>query len=172
MALEGNTQLTFDPPTAVPMGTSTTLAGRQFIEFQTTSDFVVTGSQPILVVQFMLGEGQDTDEGDPAMVYEVPIEQYRTQYTFLTPVSFTHSFVNIVGPTGVPPTLDGTVVSAMPRTIGSSGLAVWAVEVMPGVHTLGVSGSSMPYGVKVYGTALFTGYAYPGGLDLTVITPG
>jgi hypothetical protein len=170
MALQANTQLTFDPPSAAP--STTNLGARQFVEFPMMNDFVVRANQPILVAQFMPGEGQDSDTGDPAMVFEVPTEQYRAQYTFLTPETFTHSFVNIVGPMGSPPTLDGAVVAVSPRAIGGSGRVVWSLEVMPGVHTLGLAGGSVAYGLKVYGTATYTGYAYPGGLDLQVITPG
>lgn len=45
----------------------------------------------ILVAQFMYGGGADTDEGDPAMVYEVPVEQYRREYTFLAPATYAHT---------------------------------------------------------------------------------
>jgi hypothetical protein len=101
----------------------------------------------------------------------VPVEQYRGEYTFLAPDTYTHTFVNVVGPNGATPTLDGMPVTATPATMGGSGLSVWSLPISPGVHRLGLPASGVAYGLKVYGTAVFTSYAYAGGLDLQVIAP-
>jgi hypothetical protein len=172
LALQDGTTLAFDPPSVAP--TTTVLSARKFVQFETNASFVVTANRPILVAQFMYGGGTDTDEGDPAMVYEVPVEQYRREYTFLTPATYTHNYANIVGPRGAPPWIDGAAVTAYERPVGQSGLSAWTVELPAGVHRLGSStaNGSLTYGIKVYGTATFTSYAYPGGLDLEVIEPG
>ena len=43
--------------------------------------------------------------------------------------------------------------------------------ITPGVHRLGTAGGGVAYGLQVYGTAVFTSYAYAGGLDLQIIAP-
>ena len=169
MAQDANTHLQFDPPTVQAAGPP--LGAGQFLEFSTTENFVVSADQPILVAQFMYGEGTDSSAGDPAMVYEVPVEQYREDYTFLAPDTFTYSFVNIVSESGAPPMLDGATVTATPVAIGNSGLSVWATAITPGVHQVTTASTENFCGIKVYGTAQFTAYAYPGGLDLQVIVP-
>jgi hypothetical protein len=148
-----------------------TLAAGQFVEYTANADTVVTADQPILVAQYMYGQGGETAESDPAMVFEVPVEQYRAEYTFLAPDTYTHTFANIVGPNGAAPTLDGMPVTASATTMGGSGLSVWSLPITPGVHRLGLPASGVAYGLKVYGTAVFTSYAYAGGLDLQVIAP-
>ncbi|MEI8254506.1 MAG: IgGFc-binding protein, partial [Deltaproteobacteria bacterium] len=136
LAQRDATHLTFDPPPATPPAT-TTLGAHQFVEFALSDDTVVSADQPILVAQFMYGDGATGGEGDPAMVYEAPVEQYRNDYTFLAPDTYTHSFANVVGPNNTPPTLDGSVVTGTPRVIGASGLTAWSVPLTPGVHHLG-----------------------------------
>lgn len=169
IAQRAATHLTFDPmPAAV---TTTTLAAGQFVEFDAMADTVVTADQPILVAKYMFGGGAETAESDPAMVFEVPVEQYRAEYTFLAPDTYTHTFVNIVGPNGAPPSLDAAPVTATATPIGASGLSSWTVMITPGVHRLGTAGGGVAYGLQVYGTAVFTSYAYAGGLDLQIIAP-
>jgi hypothetical protein len=165
LAEHANTMLTFDP---ADVQAPTTLHAGQVLDIATNEDFVVTASEPISVVQGMYG-GDTAQQGDPSLVLEVPTDQYRQDYTFLAPDTYTRSFVNIVGPSGMPPTFDGATVSAMESAIGGSGLSVWALEIMPGAHTIRSNGQA--YGVKVYAVARYTSYAYPGGLDLHFISP-
>jgi hypothetical protein len=170
IARDDATRLTFDPPAVHPSGN--TLGAHQVLQFETTSHFVVTSDKPVLVAQFMYGGGLQGGDGDPAMVYEVPTEQYRTQYTFLAPDTFSHSYINVVSASSRPPMLDQAPITAPAQPIGSSGLSAWTLEIQPGVHQITSVSSEEAFGIKVYGTAPFTGYAYPGGLDLQIIAPG
>jgi hypothetical protein len=56
----------------------------------------------------------------------------------------------------------------MMATAGS-GFQVMFVPVMSGPHHIQTEGN--PFGIKVYGVAPYTSYMYPGGLDLTQISP-
>ncbi len=159
----------------------------QFCEFQATSSFFVNGTQPILVVQFMMGEGvspticymadlrtpSDRDDpacmGDPAMALAVPVEQYRHSYDFLVPATYRRNMINVIAPTGANITLDGATVSMNGVAIGS-GMSVYFVPVREGRHHIESAGGE-PFGLNVYGIAAFTSYWYPGGLDLAAINP-
>jgi hypothetical protein len=173
-AQRDETHVDFDPPS---VHEPVTLAGRAYLEFQTTRDFVVTSSAPVLVATFMENDGAplDVTVGDPAMVFEVPVEQYRRDYAFLVPSTFERNFVNIVGPTNAPPMLDGAPPRADPRPVGVQGpqaLSVWSVPLGPGIHWVGTPAGTERYAIKVYGGAWSTSYAYPGGMDLQVLPPG
>ena len=174
------------------IGAPTTCTGAlgrgQFCEFSSNENFVVTGEQPILVTQFMIGQGTsplcttiagvpppDRDEcvGDPAMVLEVPIEQFRNRYDVLIPSTYRLNYVNVTAPTGAEVTLDGNDLDPArvrgPFPVGA-GLEVRVVQVDGGAHTLATR-DGRPFGAKVYGVAAYTSYMYPGGLNLSPINP-
>ncbi len=160
----------------------------EFCEFSTNQNFVVSGERPILVTQFMIGQGTsplcstmigvpppDRDEcvGDPAMVLEVPVEQFRNRYDVLIPSTYRLNYVNVTTPTGAEVTLDGAPLDPAdvrgPYPVGT-GLEVRVVHVDAGAHTLATS-DGRPFGAKVYGVAAYTSYMYPGGLNLAPINP-
>jgi hypothetical protein len=165
---DGNA-LTFDPPSAhAPV----TLAAGQLIEFQSNVNFRVTGTQALLVSQFMLGQGgagSGLTTGDPAMVFEVPIQQYRTSYDFYVPQTYPNNFINVVAPEGADLIMDDMPLRGSMSPVG--GMNVYTLPIPSGPHRLRSSGGQ-PIGVKVYGVARYTSYMYPGGLDLQLITPG
>ncbi len=183
---DGN-HLSFEGIGAPP--TCTGALGRgQFCEFSSNENFVVSGEQPILVTQFMIGQGSsplcttvagvpppDRDEcvGDPAMVLEVPIEQFRNRYDVLIPSTYRLNYVNVTAPAGAEVTLDGNDLDPArvrgPFPVGA-GLEVRVVQVDGGAHTLATR-DGRPFGAKVYGVAAYTSYMYPGGLNLSPINP-
>ncbi len=171
-----NNMITFDPAVSTP----TTLMRGQFVEFEARDSFVVKGSGPLLVGQFMVGQdyaGNGTGEGglgDPSLSLGVPREQFRTQYTFLAPSNYDINYANLIAPTGAQVTLDGQPVSAPFTPIGATGLGVARVRLAGDSATPG-SGrhdvtSSMPVGVIVYGYGQYTSYMYPAGLNLEMIS--
>ncbi len=183
---DGN-RLTFEGITTPPE-CNAALSRGQFCEFTTSENFVVTGERPILVTQFMVGLGRsplcattigvpppDRDEcvGDPAMVLEVPIEQFRNRYDVLIPSTYRLNYVNLIAPEGAEVTLDGEALDPSrvrgPFPVGG-GLEVRVVHVDAGAHTLATR-DGRPFGAKVYGVAAYTSYMYPGGLNLAPINP-
>jgi hypothetical protein len=186
VAQRDGVMLTFDGITT-PAACARMLNQGQFCEFQEQRPFQVTGSQPILVAQFMRGLGSgmpqclcDSETGicprrpecvsDPAMVLEVPTDQYRADYNFLIPDSYEQNYINVIAPRGSMIMLDGNMLMGTPVNVGSN-LVVYYLNLMPGQHRLQTMSPVERVGLKVYGVASFTSYAFPGGLDLAPISP-
>jgi hypothetical protein len=138
--------------------------------------------------------------GDPSFVIYPPVEQFRTNYVFLTPDKYVFNFVYIVAP----PTANVYLDSTLPSTFGcvtapgdgltdmerGSSTPPWVVyrcqlsfpiidptktapnNVSPGVQNNGVHrvDSDQPVGVIVSGFDSYVSYAYPAGTDLRDIT--
>ncbi|MBL8602290.1 MAG: IgGFc-binding protein [Myxococcales bacterium] len=165
-----NNTLTFDPPS---VRAPATLGQGQVLEFATSDHFRVQGTQAFLVSQYMIGQGPATlggsGAGDPAMVFEVPVQQYRTSYDFLVPSTYQSNFINVVAPMGTTLTMDDQPFRGSMSVV--SGYSIYTLPIQPGAHRIR-AGGNQAFGIKVYGIASYTSYMYPGGLDLQLITPG
>ena len=162
-------RLTYDPPGVRPQET---LRAGQVLEFAATQSFRVTGTRAFLVSQYMIGQGDQSSgasAGDPAMVFEVPVQQFRTSYDFYVPSTYPQNFINVATPTGSNLTMDGTPLRGSSEVV--SGYTIFTLPITAGPHRLRGDGGQA-FGIKVYGIAPFTSYMYPGGLDLRIITPG
>jgi len=183
VAQRDGVMLTFDGiPT--PMDCNRMLNQGQSCLFDTQTPFQVTGSQPIMVAQFMRGLGDmlacrcngltcpmsPMCVGDPAMVLEVPTDQYRSNYNFLIPDSYQQNYINVTAPRGAMIMLDGNMLMATPTPVGAN-LVMYHLSIMPGQHSIRAMTDLERFGLKVYGVASFTSYAFPGGLDLAPISP-
>jgi hypothetical protein len=164
--VDGNA-LTFDPPVLAPR----TLRAGEVVELSTAQHFRVIGTRPFLVMQYMIGQGSEDPmgTGDPAMVTEVPVLQYRTQYDFFVPSTYPRNFINIVAPVGAQLALDGAPIPRSTEVV--SGQDIYTIPIPAGPHRIRADGEQQ-FGIKVYGVATFTSYMYPGGLDLRILTPG
>lgn len=149
-----------------------TLNEGEWIEFETNQGFRVEGTKGIQVLQFLVGQiygnimppdGQAF--GDPAMSLVPPQDQFRTNYTFLTPASYATHYVSIVARVGQEVLLNGNQVQGFVEIPGT-GWASAQVLIEAGSHS---ATSSESFGVWVYGFGSFTSYFYPGGLDLRPI---
>lgn len=167
-----NNALSFDP--APPGVSATTLNRGQVLEFETAESFRVSGSAALMVTQVLVGQDYagigmagDMSEGDPAMSLGIPTEQFRTEYNFLAPTTYTRSFLNVTAPTGATVTLDGAPVSGF-TPVGGTGYSVARVPISGGQHA--ISGDQA-FGIVVYGFGSYTSYMYPGGLDFEEINP-
>jgi len=166
-----NTHVHVDPPQG---GVSeTTLNANQWVEFIASTPFSVTGSEAILVGQFLLGQNYTNppaNRGDPAMTVLVPSEQFRKDYIFVTPSSYNpntngQSFVLVIRPPGAQLSLDGQPLNAQWQPVGGKEVAI--VPVGGGTHTMA---SDQAFGMIAYGLGSYTSYAYPAGLNLNQIT--
>ncbi len=165
-------QLTFDPP--IPSLGAPTLNAGAFIDLpMNNSGYQITGSGPILVAQYMASgdtvdpadSGTPQSKGDPSLSLAVPSTQFRKDYVFLVPSTYTYDFVNVIAQTGAALTLDGSATTAAFTPIGTSGYGVARIALKGGNHA--ISGTT-PFGIVVYGYAAYTSYMYPGGLNLSV----
>lgn len=165
---DGNT-ITFDPAS---VGSSRTLNRGEYFEIEASQSFRVSGTQAIMVGQFLVGQDYagigtsgDMGQGDPSMSLGIPSEQFRTQYSFLAPTSYLTNFVGVTAPSGATVTLDGSPVSGF-QPIGGTGFSSAQVTISGGQHTIS---SDQKFGIVVYGYGQYTSYMYPGGLDLNSI---
>lgn len=181
VAAEDDTLVTFTPASiAAPR----TLAAGEWMEVMPAPQqhFIVEASHPVQVAKFMVGQNQWTTQqdalGDPSMGLAVPTEQFRSEYRFTAPPSFTRSMVNIVVPWPLSPgdtlSLDGNPIDPSAfAALGDSGYALAQLPLDNGVplgsHHIVSSRPSLRFGIEVYGFANYTSYLYPGGLDLYVI---
>jgi len=145
----------------------------KWIEFVSSQDFLVAGSDKFIVVQYMVGQNYSSltpgegAPGDPAMALAVPVEQYRSSYRFLAPESYEKNFVNVIAPTNAVVELDGKAITQGDFTpVGNAKYQVAKVEIKGGAHHIK---SKSRFGITVYGVGSYTSYMYPGGLDLKAL---
>lgn len=102
--------------------------------------------------------------GDPAYTLAVPVRQYRTSYTVLTPPGYKQNYLTIITPTGTRPQINGANLTGNPVTV--EGMDIYRISVDEGVQQLQ---NSAPFGIIAYGYDCDVSYAYPGGLNLETI---
>ena len=138
------------------------------------------------MVQFITSQdttglpGEGRHAGDPAMSAVPPSEQYRSQYTFLTPDTYHANYLSVIHPVGALLELDG--VSMTPGAMGTRGRTPyievdsepvgrenrWAltiIKVGEGAHSI-QSLTGDRFGIMAYAYDDYVSYAFPGGLDL------
>src|SRR5690606_4253665 len=71
-----------------PVHPEVELDAGDFVEIQTEEDVLVTGTDALLGVQFLVGQGFSGGRGDPSMALIPPIEQYHRRYSFLRVSNF------------------------------------------------------------------------------------
>lgn len=171
VAAHDGTTVTLDPPVR---GVAThALDAGEHVELFIDDAIEISGDRPIQVAQILVGQNitdPPLERGDPGMTVLVPEEQFRRDYVFITPSSYTplvdgQSYLLISREVGATITLDGEdVTGATWVRAGARELAI--VRVGGGAHRLI---ASSPVGVIAYGLGSYTSYAYPAGLDLRVI---
>jgi hypothetical protein len=162
---DGN-EITFYPAS---VHDAVTLDKGEYVEFGSMADFEIEGTGRVAVAQFMVGQNftsdvDPPDNGDPAMALAVPVEQYRTRYTFLAPTSYVHNYLTVIHPIGVYPALDGSPISGETVEITDEH-ARTNLDISGGIHEIAVEDDN-PFAITVYGVGTYTSYMYPGGLDL------
>jgi len=167
MSAAPDNAITFDPP----VHEDVVLGEGEWIAIgPVNQDFRVSADDRIMVAQFMVGEnfsGESAGAGDPSQSIAIPTEQYRSNYTFLAPITYTHNFVNVVAPTGAAIHINGGQIPPDAFTpVGSSGLGVARHKIPGGVHTMS---GDQAFGIVVYGYGSYTSYMYPGGLNLETV---
>ncbi len=156
--------VTFDPPISPPV----TLARGEWMEFATKDNTLVTGTRPLLVAQYLGGQLSVSRVGDPSLTFVPPVEQYRSQYNFLSPDTYSSNYVTVIAPEGEQVLLDGNSVLGF-EPLGTTGYAIATVKLeRAGAHELHSEGGA-PVGISLYGFGAFTSYMLPGGLDLQLI---
>ena len=141
-----------------------TLSAGEYCDVFVDRNVRISATKPILVGHFLMST--DGQTGDPALSFAVPVEQYRTDYTFLTPQEYDEDYVTVVAKTGREVTLDGADIRSGLSPIDNE-YSGGFVQVEAGQHTL-----RCPEGcsVLVYGYSQAVSYLFAGGLDLELIS--
>lgn len=107
--------------------------------------------------------------GDPSFFMVPPVEQFRSDYSFVSPPTYARNYVSVAVPTGGAIALDGVALAAEARLglrqvdMGGRTWDVFNVALEAGYHTMK---SSERFGIVVYAFDDYVSYAFPGGLDL------
>ncbi len=88
------------------------IARGQFERVEADRDFVIQGTEPLIVGQFVAGQQQagipsSLPGGDPSFILLPPVEQFRSDYLFLTPDKYAFDFILVAAPEGATVRLDG-----------------------------------------------------------------
>ena len=136
----------------------------EFIEFLSGSDFLVEGTAPLYVTQALLSEqALGAQSGDPALGSGVPVSQWRSEYDFLVPETYSSNWLNLAAPSAAAVYLDGMLVVDW-EPIEGTGHRVARIEVDAGSHHIErVDG--LGFGITSYGYASYTSYLPPGGMN-------
>ena len=132
----------------------------------TQKDVVVSASEPIVVAQFLIGEGyvEPQPKGDPSFTIFPAIEQARTEYVFLSMNGWKESWVVIGAEKGTEVELDGgptTSCKTFPAgTLDGKEYESRRCALSPGVHRMT---GDKPFQIMAYGYASADTYSFPGG---------
>ncbi len=182
MAFYDNTLVAFDPPVSGRNGAK--LNTGDVLELpDVDKNFAIVANGRINVVEYLQGEfsawpppdaGADAGEpnpdlGDPSESAAIPLQQYRSSYTFLAPKTYTENWIDVISANGNTITLDGTPIPQNSFTpVGGQPFSTAHVQ----LPSNGPEGHEIkgvyPFGLVVYGYGSRTSYMYPGGLDLRV----
>ncbi len=180
LAAQDGTVVNLDPPLVeVP-----TLHAGDWYEFLSDEDFLIRSNHPIMVGQFLTGEGfRNAGTGDPAFILAVPERQLRDAYVFLAPgtsdpnsIGYAEDYVSIAFETGGDARLDGQdlyeIALASPYFVSITEIpgSTWSAFRAPiddGFHNLVCPQTC---GVMVHGYDQYVSYGYPGGLNLLECT--
>jgi len=150
----------FEPEVHPPVQLNT----GEFVEFLSAQDFLVSGTAPLYVTQALLSEhALDAQSGDPALGSGIPINQWRSEYDFLVPETYSSNYLNLAAPKGAAVYLDGQLIEAWEAT-SAAGHKVARLEAEPGSHHIESVGG-VGFGITSYGYASYTSYLLPGGMN-------
>lgn len=176
----------------------------QFHEAIAYRDFVAQSNEPITVSQVMgsqeaAGIKRALPGGDPSLLIYPPTEQFRFDYTFLTPDKYAFDFVSVVAPSEAGVYLDGSPLDGKRCLITATdgltdeergdappALLTYTCQLSfatidplksapenltPGAQNDGVHRivSTLPVGVIVMGFDSYVSYAYAAGTELKEI---
>lgn len=160
---------------------SFTLDTNQWREVPAHDGFILRADKPVSVMQMLVSQGflpswKPGHGGDPSMVLFPPYQQYRDNYIFLVPDTFSSNYVVLAIPEGTMVLLDGMDVNGDEfraictyETVGDIDGTVYIAATCPvsgGAHRVE---SSLPSGIMVYGYYNVGSYGYAGGSNLTRI---
>ncbi|MEB2313486.1 MAG: IgGFc-binding protein [Sorangiineae bacterium] len=90
-----------------------------FTTITTTRAFMLTSDEPVMLAnvspsQDAAGVPRGLPGGDPSFLTIPPVEQFRSNYVFLTPDKYSFDFIRIIAPPGAAIVLDGLPLERVP----------------------------------------------------------
>lgn len=174
MALEADTEIRIDPPARDRQQNQRPICRvgtGEWCDVFIDDDTIVLADKPILVGHFLTSAGGGNQagnpDGDPALAFAPPFEQFREQYPFLAPEEYDQQYASIVAPIGTTVTLDGRDLTAALRPFPAGTFIGGRIPITPGQHLLTCPGGC---GLLVQGYSPAVSYLFAGGLDLRQIT--
>ncbi len=162
---------------------SFTLAPGEWRELYSQESFILRADAPVSIQQITVSQGwvdnpKPGHGGDPDMLLFPPYQQYRDNYVFLTPTTFSADYVVVSAPVGTEVLLDGRDINGdefdplcnyeMAGELEGTIYQAITCPVEDGAHTID---ASLPVGIMVYGYYNVGSYGYVGGSDLEQINP-
>ena len=137
---------------------------------------LIESNKPITLVNFIEGGECRTQRcerdhcpgnyADPSMIIVPPVEQFLSEYIFLTPNGFTNNYVTVIRQVGSTTTLDSHTVTATFLPVPGARFEVGHIPVTATTHQIS---SSVPFGIILEGYGYANSYGYPGGINLARI---
>jgi hypothetical protein len=163
IAAQDGTSIAIDPPQD---GVSAVSLDRgEWTELVAHGLFRITGDKPILVAQYLWGQGSDGGEGlrgDPSLWVVPPVEQFQRSYEIALPVTYSfdnaRNFLLVVRPKGTWTAIDMFPTDAFATELGDWEAGVVTAE--PGIHS--VAGEEN-FALIAIGLSNWQSYATPAG---------
>lgn len=115
-----------------------------------------------------LDQHLDAGIGDPTFILQVPVNSFRSDYTFLVPDTYASDNLIVVYPEGAWLSFDGGKANEYAGSaLGSGEYRVLRTAISDGTHRLR---SNMPFGVIVYGFDNYVSYGYPAGMAIELLS--
>ncbi len=156
-----------------PPNDSFTLQPGEIRDAWTTTDFVAEATEPLVIAQVLVSQGFTSGAsvgGDPSLIIPPPIDQYRRDYLFNVPTSWTKNYVVIAAPVGAKVTIDGSEPSGcVVSTAGTVGGQNWEsrrCEIAVGAHRMT---SDAAFGIVAFGYGSAGAYSFVGGANVRKI---
>ena len=144
----------------------------QMIETWTDKDLIVEMTEPVVVGQILVSQGYTQNMiGDPALTFFPSIEQFRRDYVFLIPPSWTLNYFVLATEAGNDFTFDdgampsGCTTTTIGQVAGKTYESV-VCTIPEGAHK--VAGAK-DFGITLYGYGPAGSYAYSGGANVKEI---
>jgi hypothetical protein len=176
LATVDNTTITTNLPAPHNMFT---LRAREQKTFGATTGFALKSDQPIQVASYLVSQHfvKHGYIGDPSQITKPAAEQFRKDYVFLVPDTWTQNYMALAKPKDAAVVLDGQPLMGVEFsncTTGPIG-TVNGIEydqltclLTAGQHRVS---ADKPFGLSVYGYHSVGAYSFVGGSDVKIINP-
>jgi len=176
VATVAGTQITTNLP---PPYDSFTLGASEQKTFAATTGFSLKASNAVQVASYLVSQQfiPQGNIGDPSQILLPAAEQFRKDYVFLIPATFTQNYIVVAKPVAGIITLDGVPLDMIENSgcvyapIGEVAGVDYEQVTCPASEGHHVVTGDKAFGLSVYGYYNVGSYAFVGGSDVKVINP-